>query len=1604
MNAKSWWGVAVAWVALMLAGAVQAQVPEYVYQATRYMPQAQSQNFSTLAEAEAYIRAEPSPAVGNAFLVNTRAFAVSDSAVLLEYNVPWRKYESYEGAYYDGHMSGNATDCYGLKCRTEEEMVAASMRAYPLEGAYTPTLRGAYLSPPFAMWSQDSSDAQKVWIAMNAVQYSGAPIPNAREITATNAGGHSYTYRINRVDVYRCPALFYGTGNSFGEARLGTWPVFCVNNARAQILVRFKQRAPFCSGPTDQSGQVPNDRPGNPCAADFGNKEYREGDFAWDGFDFRRAYNSIADFPLSSGFGNNWSHTFSDRLMFDNAGNATYWIRPDGYVERLYVVESGKQVYYSPNTPNLALTKPVRGAQDPADGVWRLSAPGQKVTWFDAKGRLLRKQIAGTKVDLAYCGGTELGTDDCPSPDLIRRATNSRGRTLEFTYTVVPGVTQEARLVSIKADGAVAMQYRYDAQGRMTAAWHDGVEGAGRRYLYGESAQLCRNASGGTIAGCDPSKFPNHMTGVEDESATRFATYSYDDKGRATISEHAGGAGRVSVDYLSATQSKATLASGAIKTFGYTNEELKKISSASVSGGTGTSTQTTQVGYDNRWRVAYNSVVGGARTEFGYTGPNLSSRKEGLSEAGGATAVTRTTQFDWNTAYNEPSEQRVLNSSGAAVAKRKWTYNDRGQPLVSTEVDPATNEERSTTIAYCEQADVTAGDCPMIGLVRSVDGPRTDVADVTRYEYYPVDAAGCAATPQADCAYRKGDLWMITDALGRSTEMLRYDSAGRLLSSKDINGVVSDNEFSTRGWLLATKVRGADDNSETDDRISRFDYWPTGQLKKSTLPDGASLTFTYDAAQRLTDVTDNDGNTIHYTLDNEGNRTQEDTKTSTGTLKRTLSRVYNTLGQLQANKDASQNATVYRYDGRGNQDRTTDALGRITDQTYDPLNRLVRTLQDVGGLNVETKFEYDPLDRVAKVTDPKGLDTVYAYNGFGDRTRLTSPDTGITHFTYNPAGKVATRQDANDPEPHRYTYDALGRPKAVFYTAAGAADVEYDYDTVNSACATGETFAVGRVSAMRSDGTEIKYCYDRFGQVVRKVQTFAGKSLTLRYAYTVAGHLYAVTYPDGTTVDYVRDTQARIKEVGVRPDGGPRATLLSNATYVPFGPVTGWTYGNGRVLSRTYDLDYRAKTILDNASGGLSLGYGYNAVGEVTELNDGLNSAAQAKYDYDPLGRLAVTRDGSANPVETYSYDETGNRKSVVHGGITEAYVYPSVSHRLSSVGGVSRGYDAVGNTVNVGGTAREFVYNANDRLGQFKQSGVVQASYRYNALGERVVTTDVTTSPVDTYTLYDEVGNWVGDYDATGAAKQQAVWLGDAPVGLLQSATAGSKLYYVQSDRLGTPRTVVEPVRDVSVWSWDAKSEAFGNSSVNQDPDLDGSSFSMALRFPGQRFDSATGLAYNYFRDYDPSVGRYFQADPLGLDGGAALYAYAQSNPLRFIDPQGLKPCPPGMVPAGTPCWLDEGDGEGSGYPNEGRCATAECAANVLPNPNYSANTECQIKCNAKYQSICTASGFVAGRFASKPGAGATLGGCVIAKFFICRKACEDEDKACSVPLVNKL
>ncbi len=73
---------------------------------------------------------------------------------------------------------------------------------------------------------------------------------------------------------------------------------------------------------------------------------------------------------------------------------------------------------------------------------------------------------------------------------------------------------------------------------------------------------------------------------------------------------------------------------------------------------------------------------------------------------------------------------------------------------------------------------------------------------------------------------------------------------------------------------------------------------------------------------------------------------------------------------------------------------------------------------------------------------------------------------------------------------------------------------------------------------------------------------------------------------------------------------------------------------------------------------------------------------------------------------------------------------------------------------------------------------------------------------------------------------------------------------------------------------------------------------------FSGQYFDAETGLHYNYFRDYDPSTGRYIESDPIGQLGGINLYTYADSNPLRYVDPTGELSGPAvalGFVAVGT-------------------------------------------------------------------------------------------------------
>ncbi|WP_234705898.1 MULTISPECIES: RHS repeat-associated core domain-containing protein, partial [Xanthomonas] len=332
-------------------------------------------------------------------------------------------------------------------------------------------------------------------------------------------------------------------------------------------------------------------------------------------------------------------------------------------------------------------------------------------------------------------------------------------------------------------------------------------------------------------------------------------------------------------------------------------------------------------------------------------------------------------------------------------------------------------------------------------------------------------------------------------------------------------------------------------------------------------------------------------------------------------------------------------------------------------------------------------------------------------------------------------------------------------------------------------------------------------------------------------------------------------------------------------------PAAGWTYGNGRTLARRYDLDYRPQAIQDTRLGGLDVGFGFDPAGNLTALTPAGNPTPEIGLGYDALGRLTGLKDGRTGTlIDGYSFDATGNRLSAKVGTATQIYSYPTNSHRLSAVAGVARTYDANGNTTAIGGTARQYTYDTTGRMNQARRAGAVTMNYRYNGRGEQVRRFLGTTN---IYTLYDEAGHWLGDYDSNGAPKQQAIWLDDLPVGLLANA---NKLHYIEPDHLGSPRVVIDSTRDVAVWTWSLKGEAFGNTAPNQDPDGDGAALVLDMRFPGQRFDATSGLNQNGNREYEASTGRYSKSDPIGLRGGIGTYRYAFNNPLMWIDPDGLQ------------------------------------------------------------------------------------------------------------------
>ena len=146
---------------------------------------------------------------------------------------------------------------------------------------------------------------------------------------------------------------------------------------------------------------------------------------------------------------------------------------------------------------------------------------------------------------------------------------------------------------------------------------------------------------------------------------------------------------------------------------------------------------------------------------------------------------------------------------------------------------------------------------------------------------------------------------------------------------------------------------------------------------------------------------------------------------------------------------------------------------------------------------------------------------------------------------------------------------------------------------------------------------------------------------------------------------------------------------------------------------------------------------------------------------------------------------------------------------------------------------------------------------------------------------VYDESSHLIGEYTASGVPIVEYVWKGDVPLAAIYGPTNATKIYYIITDAQNTPRRLIDSSNNAVVWAWD--STAFGVAP----PSVETIKFN--LRFPGQYYDEITKQHYNLNRYYNPEIGRYMEADPIGLEGGLNPYAYAGSNPVMNVDPSGL-------------------------------------------------------------------------------------------------------------------
>ena len=532
-----------------------------------------------------------------------------------------------------------------------------------------------------------------------------------------------------------------------------------------------------------------------------------------------------------------------------------------------------------------------------------------------------------------------------------------------------------------------------------------------------------------------------------------------------------------------------------------------------------------------------------------------------------------------------------------------------------------------------------------------------------------------------------------------------YDGDGRAVYALDAEGYVTKNIYDGANNVIKTLRYNAAvsvDNLATKATLDTL--VPSGD------PASASITtYTYDSANRLTDVTTAfgtpDATTMHFIMDALGQVTEAHVAYGTADLsitKRVFDNVGRVTSETRAFGQSEAATTTYVYNARGEVIKITDALSVITTRTYDNLGRMLsETVPLDATTSAITSYQYDARGNRVKVTDPRNNVGYFYYDNTDRLTLQIDPEGFVTETTYAIGSTVST-------------------VKRYYERASNLASVTATLKPI--------------VPSHAKDATT-SFFYDKVDRVLK---TTDAENKEEFYSYDASGNRSSLTNKLGGVTTFTFDKNGRLMSETMA------ATLIAPAS------IKTYSYdARGNLTSQTSAFGTPEATVTT---------FAYDKLDRLTSKTDPAilgTTPPPTTYQYDKRGNVILTT--APDQGKTYSYYDDNNRMvaEISPVGTLTAYAYDAngnVTNQKVFAIEVLLASRQIGGTLpqsvtTAAGSAREtqFFYDKNNRLTETRIMAVRAGSFN----GTSYVTTASTA--LISINQYDAAGNMVREQDANG-------------------------------------------------------------------------------------------------------------------------------------------------------------------------------------------------------------------------------------------------------------